>query len=192
VNPDNQGIANICLYIRKAPKKIHPDLAKSSTPDVVFDQVNCRFTPHLLILRTDQTILVQNGDSFNHNTRTAPFVNKAENLIIKPMERKGVAIQMKQSELSYPPVTVSCDIHAFMRGYWMVTDHPYVAVTDADGKFKIENLPVGEHTFRVWHERPGYINCAEFKRDLKVTVAADKTTTLGPFKVLTEEFTKKK
>ncbi|MBL8850642.1 MAG: hypothetical protein JNG89_13265 [Planctomycetaceae bacterium] len=192
VNPENLGIANVCLYIRKAPKKIHPDLKASAEPQVVFDQVGCRFTPHLLIVRTDQVVLVKSGDPINHNTRTSPFANKAENLIIKPEERTGVQITMKQSELNYPPVKVSCDIHPHMSAYWMVADHPYVAITDADGKFKIENLPVGEHTFRVWHERPGYINCGEFKRDLKVTVKPGETTTLAPFKVPVAEFTKTK
>ena len=192
VNSENRGIANICLYIRKAPKKIHPDLLKSAERDVVFDQVGCRFLPHLLIVRTDQVVLVKSGDPINHNTRTAPFANKAENIIIKPEERTGVQITMNQSELNYPPVKVSCDIHPHMSAYWMVADHPYVAVTDADGKFKIENLPVGEHTFRVWHERPGYINCSEFKRDLKVTVKPGETIALEPFKVPVGEFTKNK
>lgn len=192
VNPENLGIANVCLYLRKAPKKVHPDLMKSAAGEVVFDQMGCRFAPHLLIVRTDQVVLVKSGDSVNHNTRTSPFVNKAENLIIKPNERDGIAIKMSQSELNYPPVKVSCDIHPHMSAYWMVADHPYVAVTDADGKFKIDNLPVGEHTFRVWHERPGYINCGEFKRDLKITVKAGETTSLGPFKVQSAEFTKKK
>ena len=40
----------------------------------------------------------------------------------------------------------------------MVVDHPYAAVTDKEGKFTIPNLPVGEHEFRVWHERSGYLD----------------------------------
>src|SRR5690606_35171102 len=83
VDSDTKGIANICLYIRKAPKKIHPDLAKSEDKEVVFDQKGCRFMPHVLIVRTDQTVLVKSEDPINHNTRTAPFANKAENLIVK-------------------------------------------------------------------------------------------------------------
>lgn len=29
--------------------------------------------------------------------------------------------------------------------------------TDKDGRFRLENLPVGQHVFRVWHERLGYL-----------------------------------
>jgi hypothetical protein len=192
VGSESKGVANVVVFLRKAPSKIHPDLKKSAEPEIVFDQMGCRFNPHVLVVRTDQTVLVKSGDPVNHNTRTSPFDNKAENLIIQPNDRKGIAIKMPKSEVSRPPFPVSCDIHPHMKAHWLVTDHPYVAVTDADGKFKIDNLPVGEHTFRVWHERPGYINCAEFKRDLKVKVEAGKTTVVGPFKVDAAEFTKKK
>ena len=68
----------------------------------------------------------------------------------------------------------------------MVTDHPYVGITDADGKFKIENLPVGEHSFRVWHERQGYLN-----RSYKVTVEAGKTTVLNVEKVSAAKLSRK-
>ena len=37
--------------------------------------------------------------------------------------------------------------------------------TDAEGKFKIENLPVGKHKFTVWQESAGYID-----RSFEVTV----------------------
>jgi hypothetical protein len=183
VNPNNKGIANVFLYIRKAPSKIHPDLKASSVPEVVFDQKGCQFFPHAMILRTDQTVLVKSGDSISHNTHTNPFGYKSENLIIAPNDRKGVPIQIKESQLGFVPVKINCDIHPHMVAWWLVSDHPYVAITDNDGKFKIDNVPVGEHTFRVWHERLLYIKCPEFQKDVKIKVEADKTTTVGPFKV---------
>jgi hypothetical protein len=53
---------------------------------------------------------------------------------------------------------VGCDIHPYMTAWWVVLDHPYVAVTDSEGKFEIKGLPAGKHEFIVWHERAGYIN----------------------------------
>ena len=72
------------------------------------------------------------------------------------VEGKGLAVNYKISESL--PLKVACDFHPWMQAYWMVVDHPYAAVTDKDGKFTIPNLPVGEHEFRVWHERKGYLN----------------------------------
>lgn len=49
-----------------------------------------------------------------------------------------------------------------MRGYLILRDNPYMAVSDVDGKFIIRKLPVGTHKFRVWHERVGWIKNAKF------------------------------
>ncbi|MFO1093726.1 MAG: M56 family metallopeptidase [Planctomycetaceae bacterium] len=192
VNPNNKGIANICLYLVTAPKSIHPDQLASTAKEVVFDQAGCRFTPHLLVVRTDQTVLVKNGDSILHNIKTNPRRNSPQNLVLRANERKGVPLpsQMTRSELTGGPFEVNSDFHPHMRAHWLVADHPYVAVTDADGKFTIKNLPAGEHTFRVWHERPGYLNCAEFSQEVTIKVEAGKTASVGPYKVNSKEFTK--
>src|SRR5258708_11342366 len=63
-----------------------------------------------------------------------------------------------------------------MKAYHFPIDHPYVAVTDKDGKFKIEGLPAGKHSFNVWHERgPGSSQLLE--RKLVITIDADKDNT---------------
>jgi hypothetical protein len=59
VDPKTKGIANIVVYLKKAPKTIHPNLKASKEKQIVFDQKNCRFTPHVLLARTDQEILVK-------------------------------------------------------------------------------------------------------------------------------------
>lgn len=190
INGENRGIANICLYIRSAPDDIHPDLEESEESEVVFDQKGCRFIPHVLIVRTDQTVLVKSDDPISHNTRTSPFSNQPINSTIGAKDREGVAVEMPQSELRTPPVRVSCDIHPWMSAYWMVCDHPYVAVTDADGRFRIENLPAGTHVFRVWHERSGYVETDVFRRDLEVTVEDGEVTSLEPITVSSDIFFK--
>ena len=42
--------------------------------------------------------------------------------------------------------------------YGLVTDHPYAAVSDSDGDFRIRKLAYGEYEFRVWHEAVGFLN----------------------------------
>ena len=42
-----------------------------------------------------------------------------------------------------------------------------MAVTDKDGKFELKNLPAGEWTIRVWHEKPGYIKQANVSGEQK-------------------------
>jgi hypothetical protein len=69
-------------------------------------------------------------------------------------------------------------MHEWMVAYWLVLDHPYAAITDEQGKFTIEKLPAGEHTFRVWHEGQGFIDNA-----YNVTVKPGQTADLGKIKV---------
>jgi hypothetical protein len=42
-----------------------------------------------------------------------------------------------------------------MRSYLGVFDHPYFALSDQDGAFRLPNVPPGEYTIAAWHERFG-------------------------------------
>jgi hypothetical protein len=158
VNPSNKGLANVFVYLAKAPKTIHPDLKAPAKQTVLFDQKNCLFIPHVLIARTGQVVEVISHDPIAHNTHTYPLKNVAANVLIAPNtpEGKGQKMEIKVAETL--PFKVTCDFHPWMGAYWLAVDHPYAAVTDNYGKFTIEGLPTGEHEFRVWHEKVGYIN----------------------------------
>jgi plastocyanin len=158
INAENKGLANVFVYLTKAPKTIHPDLKTPAKQTVLFDQKNCMFIPHALIARTGQTVEVISNDPIAHNTHTYPLKNVASNVLIAPntAEGKGQKMDIKTAETL--PFKVTCDFHPWMAAYWLAVDHPYAAVTDKDGKFTIEGLPTGEHEFRVWHEKVGYIN----------------------------------
>lgn len=158
IDADSKGLANVFIYLAKAPKNIHPDLKKPDPAVVIFDQKGCMFTPHAMVVLGGQTVEVISSDSIAHNTHTYPLKNQAINVLVAadtPVG-KGLAVDYKVSESL--PLKVACDFHPWMQAYWMVVDHPYAAVTDKEGKFSIPNLPVGEHEFRVWHERKGYLD----------------------------------
>lgn len=52
-------------------------------------------------------------------------------------------------------LTVQCDAHEWMGAAIRVYDHPYFAVTGADGSFEIMGVPPGKHTLAVWHGKLG-------------------------------------
>jgi hypothetical protein len=52
-------------------------------------------------------------------------------------------------------IPVKCNIHSWMHAWIGVLEHPYFAVTGADGAFEIKNVPSGEYTLEAWHEKLG-------------------------------------
>jgi len=158
INASNKGLANVFVYLSKAPKTIHPDLKSADPATVVFDQKNCVFIPHALVARTGQTVEVISGDAVAHNTHTYPLKNAGTNVLIAPATAKGSGQKIAIKAAEILPFKVACDFHPWMTAYWLAVDHPYAAITDADGKFSVPNLPAGDHEFRIWHEKVGYIN----------------------------------
>ncbi len=159
INPENKGVADVFIYLRRAPDKIKPELMAVPQTELVVDQKLCQFIPHAMIVRCNQQIIAKSQDAVSHNVHPTGLANSGCNLIVPPNEREGVKLPIKEvnSRPDSIPLTVKCDIHPHMEAFWLVQDHPYMAVTDADGNFKIEGLPVGKHSFTVWHSTSGYI-----------------------------------
>lgn len=184
IDAKSKGIANVFVYIRKVDK-IHPDLVDPPAKVLTFDQKGCQYQPHAMFVRTGQTVLVKSSDACSHNTHTYPLRNKAENFVIAPGNQAGIPLKHPIPELL--PIKVGCDIHPWMQSWWLILDHPYVAVTNAKGEFAIEKLPVGTYEFRVWHEKAGYVGVGT-KRGFEVTVIGGKMETMKAFEVDLAEF----
>jgi hypothetical protein len=126
----------------------------------------------VLALQAGQPLLVVSADPIPHNTHTSPKRNAAFNSVIGAGDRKGVPCNYKKPEST--PVQVVCDLHPWMKAWHFPVDHPYFAVTDESGRFRIEGLPAGKNSLNIWHEGAG----ALLERRLQVEIEADKDTTL--------------
>ncbi len=178
VNPKNNGVENVFVYLKTVDKgAIHESLKKSKDAEVVFDQKGCKFNPHALIIRMDQTVVVKSDDPIQHNTHTYTILNSGQNVIVGANDRTGIKFP-KFSQKERLPAEVKCDIHPWMRAWWLVVDHPYATITDADGKFSIEKLPEGDHKLVIWQERVGYV-----EKELTVKVKANGSTDLKQIKL---------
>lgn len=178
VDPESKGIANVAVYLRKAPDKINPELKPDDKVSIVYDQKFCRFLPHITVVQTGQSVEVLNSDGIAHNTRGNPLRNTGFNFIVAPNTAAGSGIKIPLKQAENVPMKIGCDIHPWMTGWWVVVDHPYAAVTDKEGNFSIKGLPPGEHEFRVWQENVGYV-----ERSLKVVVKAGSETVVPDIKV---------
>jgi hypothetical protein len=192
VDPATKGIANVFIYMPKAPKDIFPGLKESKEKIVKFDQQGCHFIPHALILRTDQTIAILSGDPVLHNTDVIPFRNSGQNSTIS-MDRVG-STQWQFPQAERMPIMVKCDIHTWMKAWWLIVDHPYAAISGKDGKFTIEKVPAGTQEFTAWqdaNEGHWVFGNTREKRVIKVNVVPDKTTSIGVIKIPAADVEKK-
>ncbi len=163
---DDGGIANVFVYLEKPPAGFKTEVPSETIP---FDQKGCVFLTHALVCQVGQTLKVLNDDGVTHNTRTVPQKNTGENFTVGKGERAGLTLIYKKPESI--PVTVKCDLHAWMSAYHLPLNHPFGVVSGKDGKFKIENLPAGNYEFKVWHEKVGFLN-----RKLKISIKGGETT----------------
>jgi plastocyanin len=151
VDPDTKGIENVIVYlfVSRGDKgaKIHPDMEKASGEPRI-DNKDCRFEPHVLVVRTAQEFAIGNKDTVGHNTK----IDSVQNPGINPIVAATSEMKHKFSKEERMPVRVSCSIHPWMKAWVVVKDSPYVAVSNKAGEFSISNLPVGKWTFQVWHE----------------------------------------
>lgn len=177
VSAKNGGIKNVFVWLAPEPtdeqlaalksKKlkdfpsfaaadIHPDLAKPAKDVVEIDQPCCRFIPHVLAAREGQKLMIKNSAPVAHN---AKYVGGDKNGEGNPIIPSGGAYVLPNPLMAEKaPIDVSCSIHPWMKAWVRVFDHPYFAVTDADGNFEIKNAPVkgGKLRLFVWQEANGF------------------------------------
>lgn len=176
VDPATKGIKNVFIWVAKVDAK---DLPKPKEATVTVDNKNCRFVPHCLIARTGQELVMLNSDAVAHNVHTNPIRGKAINDLVAPNDKEGVKRPLDKPELL--PIPVVCDIHPWMKGHMLVLDHPFAALSDDKGTFKIEGLPPGKYDLKVWQEAGGYVIGAKGIQNVEVKAGAP--TDLGKVEI---------
>ncbi len=118
---------------------------------VVVDQHGCTYLPRVQASMKGQQLMVKNSDGTLHNVHTyldgsKTWFNQAQppkgKEIVRPIDKDGV-------------VKLKCDVHPWMTGFIVLSDHPFAATTEAGGKFTLRDVPAGRYTLEAWHERFG-------------------------------------
>ena len=142
-------LANCVVIIKGVPG------AKSTGAEakpVVVDQKSCLYVPHIFAVQTGQKISIKNSDPVMHNVHTTPTTGASEYNQAQMASGPDLSVTLDKAE-SF--MKFKCDVHPWMFAYATVVDHPYFAVTDAEGKFKIANVPAGKYTVEAAHRKAG-------------------------------------
>jgi hypothetical protein len=148
VGPD-QAVENAVVYLADVAKgKAWP--ASTSKP-AELDNLKCRFVPDVQVIRAGPLVVI-NSDPVLHNTHGYYGKRTAFNMAL-PNQGQRIPTELTRAGT----VRVDCDAHGWMEGWIYVVDNPYYAITGADGKFSITDVPPGTYNLMAIQSYTGPI-----------------------------------
>lgn len=108
-------------------------------------QRNIQFDPHVLIVPVGSTVSFPNYDKVRHHVYSFSRTKKFDLKLFGKDESRSIVFDRIGA------VAVGCNIHDRMSGFILVVDTPYAMQTDANGHVRIDGVPPGAVTVRVWH-----------------------------------------
>ena len=164
---DDNKVANVVVYVSEMNPSYNFD--NFQLPPARFNQLGCQYLPHVLGMKTEQVLEIESSDPVTHNVHISPKENSEQNI---SQPQKGVHPTKPHFGTPEMGIEVKCDVHNWMKARICVFDHPFFAVTAADGTYEIK-LPAGSYTISTWQEmQPSKKVVAS--APVKVTVASDK------------------
>ena len=115
--------------------------------DALITNDKCRFGPRVQIVRPNGTVRTTSKDPMLHTTQAQTQDGRTLFNVALPVPGINIAKPVGPAGI----VRINCNIHPWMRGWMIVTDEA-AAVSGADGRFTIANVPPGTYEARVWHE----------------------------------------
>jgi plastocyanin len=156
VDAKSSGLRDVVAVLENAPAR--PLRAKSSP--VVVDQRGMIFVPRVVGVQQGQAVRFENSDLCNHSVMAASMIEANQfNIFVSPNQpHEHVFVFQKH------PVQIGCSLHGWMRAWVYIVPHPWFAVSDAQGKFRIEAVPPGKYTLWLRHADTGL----QKRQDLEV------------------------
>jgi hypothetical protein len=163
----NDRLANVLVYI-SAGEILDRHSFETPSTAVLMERKGCRYEPHVLGLQVNQPLMIINSDSTQHNTHPMAK-NNPEWSQTQPEGAAPMVKTFPRPELSIP---FKCNQHPWEKAYVGVFSHPFFAVSDSDGNYKIDGLPAGSYKITAWHEKLG-------EKTVEVVFAPGESKSLG-------------
>jgi plastocyanin len=124
----------------------------ASAPAILLDQKGCLYTPQILAIQTGQKLTVRNSDPCIHNVHTTSKAGNTEHNDVQMSGGPDLTYTFDKPEMF---MKFQCDVHPWMFAWVSIFDSPFYAVSGADGKFVIKNVPPGSYTVVASHRKLG-------------------------------------
>ena len=152
------------VHVRIAPFAVKGTFSAPEQPSLV-EQQDCMYAPRVQGAVAGQVVQIENDDKTMHNVHTY----KGQETILNQGQSAG-SPPIKKANLTTEPsiLKFKCDVHPWMTGFVIVTDHPFFQTTGTDGSFKLDKVPAGKYSIEAWHSTYGL-------KTASVTVEPNKT-----------------
>jgi plastocyanin len=140
---DIPDLRRAVVYLETAPAAA---LESREPARAVMNQRNETFLPHVLAVDAGAVVDFPNNDSTYHNVFSLSKIKKFD--LGRYARGKSKAVLFDRPGV----VRIFCDIHSHMSAFVLVFSHRYYAMTTADGRYRIDNIPPGTYTVSAWYE----------------------------------------
>jgi len=148
----NGELGDVIVSLKdESGKEITGKSTGASAASATLDQKGALYVPQIVAIQTGQKLIVKNSDSLVHNVHTTPTANPESNQV-QMGGGPDLTYTFDKPEMF---LKFKCDVHPWMFAWVSVFDHPYFAVSGADGKFTIKNVPAGKYTLEATHRKLG-------------------------------------
>jgi plastocyanin len=139
VDARGQPLAGAVLTLRG------PLGAEAEPASALMDQQAKQFVPNVLAVRSGTRVAFPNSDNIRHHVYSFSPAKHFELRLYQGTPSEPVLFDKPGA------VVLGCNIHDWMVGYVYVTDDPWFAVSDAQGRVQLDSLPVGSYAVSLWH-----------------------------------------
>jgi plastocyanin len=133
----------VVVYLDSAPRRAFDDLRPGTAR---MDQRGEQFVPRVLAITVGTSVAFPNNDTTFHNVFSLSRARTFDLGRYRPGRTGSVRFDRPGI------VPIFCDIHTHMSAYILVFSHPFFAVSDVNGRYRITGVPAGTYSLRVWSE----------------------------------------
>ncbi len=143
VSFDEKPVEGAIVYL----ESVQPQLSPPRREPVVVEQRNLTFSPEVIPVVQGTTVKFVNSDNVYHGLFSpSPGVEKFN------LGTYGHGEQRLMKFDTPGEVVILCNIHLEMEARVVVLKDPYFAVTTADGRYLVHDVPPGAYLLRVWRK----------------------------------------
>ena len=155
-----EDLADVVVYLDGANVAKPRTTATNSAMDLRGRQ----FVPRVRVVTQGSRVSFQNTDPFSHNV-----FSKMNGGFDTGVYGRGKTKDNVFADAGVYPLY--CNIHPRMTAFVIALATPYYAQAGDDGRFTIANVPPGQYTMHVWHDRASQL-------DTTITVTASGASAL--------------